>query len=354
MLSNIKAKLITEAVKERDKYFTKDAPSKKKSDELIQATAATVGFFSEMNHHRKEKKSKSDIKEVEAATVTGPDTTSQTSEERASEPALAPTDLAAAFLNRHPSPTSADSHPLPDLITPVLIPQRRPNIRGRGFALAYAPILSTFDISQNAFLDFIITLNASIKPSPYLSAINLTSFACEASPEPLIGFLIGEAVETVTDAIMEVQSRMRSNDFLHKINDGFFMPRGLFAFVGMWRPNGNTNERAAARCVGEVTSTSHPQVNVLSTAALIEESKTIAAKGGWRSFQNQVHLAMLRADGEIAAIAPAPLLWPSAEEIAAAETPGKKFKNKSRIDRAGMWNLLYLVIVQHSSLSDRL
>ncbi|KAF1929842.1 uncharacterized protein M421DRAFT_4272 [Didymella exigua CBS 183.55] len=338
MLPSIKAKLIEEVVKERNKYITKDAPSGTKGDELVQAAAATVGFFSEISHHRKEKPVKGKVADCETAAATKSPGLPQTSEEGTcgTPAALTPKGHSEAFLYRHPPPISSISQPDRPLASPVLIPQRRPNKRARGFTPAYAPILDDFDVPKNAFLDFIITLNASLEPSPYLNAINLASFAGEASPEPLVGFLIGEAVETVTDAIMEAHSRMKSNYFLEMVNEGFFAPRGLFAFVGLWRPDANKNESAEALCVEEDFLASHPQVSVTTASDNTAKSDAITAKGGWRKYQHQLQRAMLPSGGDFSTIVPAPLLWPSSEEIAAA-IPGNKTKKKGRFDRAGLW-----------------
>jgi len=343
MPPSLKAKLIGEVVKERDKYLTNDAPDDKKGDGFVKAMAATNGFVSEAKNGWNGKKIKRDTAKIKkAATATAVvSPPSHPTEKRASEPAPAPTDIAAAFLHRHPQSIFAPFDPSTALASPILIPQCRPYSRARGFSPAYAPILSKFDISQDVFLDFIVTLNESLRPSPYLNAINLASFAGEASPEPLIGLLIGEAVERVTTVIMEVQSRMKSNEFLDDINEGFFAPRGLFAFIGTWRPNRDATERAIRSRVDEGAIPSHPHVSILDELTVTGGGKRVATRGGWRDFQARVQRAMLPAGGEFAAIVPETLAWPSAEEIAAA-SPGRRTENNSRFNRAGVWVDVYV------------
>lgn len=333
MLPSIKAKLTDEFVKERDKYLTKDTPRDAKGDELVQAAAATIGFFSEISHHRKDKqvKGKAFDCEIELTAAETPEP-SRTQEEGVFETAPTPKGLAEAFLQRHPLPISTAAQPSRNLATPVVIPQRRPNSRARGFIPAYAPILDDFDIPQTAFLDFITTLNTSLEPSPYLNAINLASFAGEASPEPLVGFLIGEAVATVTDAIMEAQSRFNSSSFLDKANEGFFAPRGLYAFVGIWRPDEIDDGQATRLHASEDASVSQPRVDVADSYNVHTESETVAARGEWRKIQR----AMLPAGGNFSTVDSAPLLWPSNRKIAAVIS-GNTTKKKGRIDRAGLW-----------------
>ena len=51
--------------------------------------------------------------------------------------------------------TNAKGHVERHLPAPVVIPQRRPNARDRGFLCAYAPALAACDISQEVFVDFL-------------------------------------------------------------------------------------------------------------------------------------------------------------------------------------------------------
>jgi hypothetical protein len=60
---------------------------------------------------------------------------------------LSPTRPSASFGNRLPYP--------------VIIPQRRPENRSRGWLMAYAPVLEDFGIDQTAFLKFLHDFNQS-------------------------------------------------------------------------------------------------------------------------------------------------------------------------------------------------
>ncbi|KAH6612756.1 hypothetical protein C7974DRAFT_84842 [Boeremia exigua] len=337
MIPNIKTRLMQEVSKERDKYVTKNEPETKKGDELVQATAATVGFVSEIIYHRKEKASR----ETRHTQVAPPDDSiaasksPRVSETAVPEPVITIKDLAAAFLGRHPIPNTTPSQVSIKLATPILIPQRRPNTRARGFTPAFAPILSSYDISQTTFLDFIITLNTSLEPNPYLNAINLAGFAGEASPEPIISLMVGIGVEVVTDAIMEAQSRAKSNGFLDKVNEGFFAPRGLFAFVGTWRPNDDENEHVVDVNTHDGTSASRSELGSNEKVNNIATGN-VEAKIAWGNLKEQMQRAMVSAGGEVATVSTASLVWASADDIAAA-TPSGMSKKKDRFDRAGVW-----------------
>lgn len=56
-----------------------------------------------------------------------------------------------------PSPNAVSSK----LKYPVIIPQRRPGTKIRGFVRAYAPVLADHDIDQDTFLRFLKTFHKS-------------------------------------------------------------------------------------------------------------------------------------------------------------------------------------------------
>ena len=73
-------------------------------------------------------------------------------------------DIVNAFLARYPSrndPSVGDR-----LELPVIIPQRRPHTKMRGFVKAYAPILADAGISQEAWMAFLESFEQAIKVRP--------------------------------------------------------------------------------------------------------------------------------------------------------------------------------------------
>ena len=64
--------------------------------------------------------------------------------------------------------------PPPRLSCPVVVPQRRPGRKGRGFMRAYAPVLSDYDISEEFFLAFLKTFHkASMVSNARLPPVTL-------------------------------------------------------------------------------------------------------------------------------------------------------------------------------------
>lgn len=141
--------------------------------------------------------------------------------------------ITEAFLKRYPPPPSSDdAQPLP---LPVILPQRRPKDRTRGFIRAYAPELEKRGIDQAMFLDFLQTFEKASEASPWINAVNLAGIATSFIPDGFgVGLAVGIAIQMSVRVAMDLQSRSRTNAFLDKMNDGFYRPRGLYCLVMTW------------------------------------------------------------------------------------------------------------------------
>ena len=139
------------------------------------------------------------------------------------------------FLKRYPPPAPIeDAQPLP---LPVILPQRRPKDRTRGFIRAYAPELDIRGIDQAMFLDFLETFEKASEASPWINAINLAGIATAFIPDGFgVGLAVGIAIQMSVKVAMDLQSRSRTNTFIDKINDEFYRPRGLYCLVMTWSP----------------------------------------------------------------------------------------------------------------------
>jgi hypothetical protein len=95
-----------------------------------------------------------------------------------------------------------------ELSLPVVIPQRRPKDRSRGFIRAYAPVLQDAGINQPIWLDFLDTLQKSSAADPWLNAINFASIGTMFMPH-VIGFAVSYAIQQATNIAIEMQARFR-------------------------------------------------------------------------------------------------------------------------------------------------
>jgi hypothetical protein len=118
------------------------------------------------------------------------------------------------FVCKYPSPSrgSGQNLPLRNLALPVILPQRRPKGRARGFIRAYSPVLMDCGIDQPMFIDFLDTFNQATQASPWIQLLNLAGLA----PLP-IGFsvLLQVAITITIKAATEVQGRSRYEHFHH-------------------------------------------------------------------------------------------------------------------------------------------
>ena len=106
--------------------------------------------------------------------------------------------LVQTFLASHPAPTHATGR----LPCPVIIPQRRPRTKSRGFVRAYAPVLADSGIDQDNFLEFLKTFHEASQVNKisliWISLVlqcksQVTNSMPKASPMFTVIFLAGHA-----------------------------------------------------------------------------------------------------------------------------------------------------------------
>lgn len=110
-----------------------------------------------------------------------------------------------AFLQKHPAPAYAPRAQLP---CPVILPQRRPRDKKRGFVRAYAPVLEECRIDQDTFLEFLNTFQLSCQEDKWLQVVNMAAGIVGFVPGPItMGVSMG--VQFAVGVAMEVQRRAR-------------------------------------------------------------------------------------------------------------------------------------------------
>lgn len=122
--------------------------------------------------------------------------------------------LTDAFMAKHPVPVAISEAGRIGL--PVVLPQRRPKGRSRGFIRAYAPALEIKGIDQATFLEFIETFDLASQASPWIQAVNLASFATIPLAPPF-SFLVSMAIQVTADVATEMHARKRSYLFTRNI-----------------------------------------------------------------------------------------------------------------------------------------
>ncbi|KAB8070022.1 hypothetical protein BDV29DRAFT_181698 [Aspergillus leporis] len=139
-----------------------------------------------------------------------------------------------AFLHAHPQPAIRAAAP-PRLPYPVVIPQRRPGNKERGFVKAYAPALEQYGISHDAFLDLIRACNKAIQASKWLVAIQVAAAGTGFIPNN-IAIGVSMAVQVIAGVIAQAEIKWKTNLFLEQVNNEFFRPRGLCCLLMAYNP----------------------------------------------------------------------------------------------------------------------
>lgn len=119
-----------------------------------------------------------------------------------------PRQIAQLFIDDYPVPQGLQ--PRCRLNLPVVLPQRRPKDRSRGFIRAYAPELMNAGIDQAMFLDFLETFNLATQASPWINAINMAGLALlPLHLAPGIGQAATVALYVTVQVMKNMQSRKR-------------------------------------------------------------------------------------------------------------------------------------------------
>ncbi|KAF7917834.1 uncharacterized protein EAE97_011972 [Botrytis byssoidea] len=212
------------------------------------------------------------------------------------------------FITKYPAPQYPPSHSITNrLPLPVILPQRRPKSRSRGFIHAYAPLLQNCDISETIWLDFLRTFNEATQASPWIQCINFAGLAAHGVA-PGVAIAIQIAIAVAIKAANEMHSRQRTNSFLDAMNNQFFRPRGLYALVLTWNPDD-----------GNHTS----MVDMASTI-----SKSIDPQTGESKMRNKFHTSSGDTYGDFEFPEAAPLVFPALD--AALTNMGSEGEEKLR------------------------
>ncbi|KAJ4414356.1 hypothetical protein N0V82_007964 [Gnomoniopsis sp. IMI 355080] len=120
--------------------------------------------------------------------------------------------------------------PMQRLPCTVIIPQRRPRNKDRGFVRAYAPVMEGCGVAQDVFLKFQEDWLTASKSDPWIDIVFVAAGIAGFAPS-VIATIVSSVVQVVAGTAKELQSRHRRNTFLDRANQELFMPRGMYAMV---------------------------------------------------------------------------------------------------------------------------
>ncbi|CAG7558294.1 unnamed protein product [Fusarium equiseti] len=214
-----------------------------------------------------------------------------------SQPAKDDADLVTIFIREHGSTPITGQR----LEMPVILAQRRPKNRSRGFVRGYAPILEDVGIDEATWLDFLDKFDAATMASPWIQVLNFAEIGGF-----FVGFAPSIAISAATYLTIEItkdmHSRQNTNKFLAKMNEEYFFPRGLCCLVMTWR---------------EDTGRPHEMVDITKTIAsgMSPEDSGVADKFKRSSGKTYGDFALPEA---------APLVFPTLDTLDAADNEESK------------------------------
>ncbi|MCJ1380685.1 hypothetical protein MMC17_003793 [Xylographa soralifera] len=212
--------------------------------------------------------------------------------------------LAQIFIRQHPPPAELGSYELP---CPVILPQRRPRDKSRGFVRAYAPVLSDCGIDEVTFMQFLEAFHQASKASPVFTVINVAANVVGNVPS-VAAIVTSIAVQVVFGVAKEMHSRTRSNSFLDQLNEKFFQPRGLYCIIMTYKPD---------------STSSHETVDISETI----QSKIDPSGSSWHEKMNKIKASSGKTYGELEMPLAAPLIYPSLDAAADATSNEKQKQN---------------------------
>lgn len=139
------------------------------------------------------------------------------------------------FKKRHPDPAGPISK-TGRLPGPVIIPQKRPDMKSRGFVRAYAPALESCGVDKGAFLDFIEGFTKEINKQGYFHASNIavglsvTAYTAAVAPSAIVHFT-AMAVHISIETGRRLYISKQHNSYIDEMNAHYFQPRGLYAMI---------------------------------------------------------------------------------------------------------------------------
>ena len=242
-------------------------------------------------------------------------------DESASEPNDVVQSILPPYSRADPRPQRAASNSLP---FPVVIPQRRPGTKARGFVRAYTPALQDAGVNQEMFLGFLKDFHKAAQASPIFDVIMIATAIAGAYPDILVGLAV-QAVQIAAAVGQEVQERWRTNKFLDQANKEFFMPRGLFALLVTYKPGDGQQADVGTSTIdlGASALAKYGENLMRPAAEMTEAGEVEQAKDnkldGMKGKMKNLRIASGETHGEAEfPITCAPLIFPALDAVAAA------------------------------------
>ena len=232
-----------------------------------------------------------------------------------------------------------DTRPLKQLLYPLILPQRRPGTKARGFIRAYAPVLESAGIDQNMFLSFLKDFHRAAQASPIFEVIMIATAIAGAYPDIMVGLAL-QAVYIAAGVGQEIQEEWRTNKFLDQANRDIFIPKGLFALIVTYNSGNSDRAEIGTKTVdlGALAMAKYGDAFVSSEKPETKNAKADKMEN-MRAKMRQFRVSSGQTHGEAEIpVTCAPLIFPALDATAdapdggntAAGSAGDRIKARSR------------------------
>ncbi|KAK7753819.1 hypothetical protein SLS62_004185 [Diatrype stigma] len=248
----------------------------------------------------------------------------------------------------------------------VIIPQRRPRDKTRGFVRAYAPVLHDCGISQHVFLKFLkdwfqvskvymsshniksLTGQKSdnLQADPWINVVFIAGGIVGLVPE-VASQVVGAVAQVVAGTARELQSRYRQNTFLDRVNEDLFMPRGLYALVMTFKddtPNDRKRKGPLTTVAGAAGKSMFSQERLDINQTVDKYIRADETMSGMRKKTKDIRLSSGKTVGEVELPEAAALVYPDLDRMADNDFASKEDTEgiKEKWKGAGKWVQDYL------------
>ncbi|KAJ5723577.1 hypothetical protein N7488_001612 [Penicillium malachiteum] len=241
----------------------------------------------------------------------------------------------------------------------VIIPQRRPGKKDRGFCRAYAPILAESGIDQDTFLQFIQSFDKANTANPMIEVTFIAAGILGCVPNATAQ-IVGAVVQVAAGIAKELQARTRANTFLDRVNQEVFMPRGMVAMIMSFKDDDKSGLESIKKLFhtekidindpnagnhDPVQSNPYDHINEAATAHNIPQE----GEGWWKRNTKKIRETNGQTKGDIQLPESAPLVYPYLDVAMEQNTEAPQGFTK-KMGAAGDWVQDYMNRKAHENL----
>ena len=218
---------------------------------------------------------------------------------------------------------------------PIILPQRRPGSKARGFIRAYPPSIGEYKgIDQSTFLGFLKEFHQQSQASHVFEVIIVGAEGAKWAPSS-IAMVVGTSVQMAAIGGKELHSRSRTNNYLNEVNKDLFHPVNLHAMIMAFDPD------ISGHKVVDVDTSSGMSAPTINTQASETTMSALASSTHASGLGAKFKITEGTTRSEAELVHAAPLIFPTIDR-AVIEEPHGSSNHGGKFKRAGKFLSDYL------------